>query len=90
MKIIDGFVVRTVAGKCVAVAVGKEARRVGAMISLNEAGKDIFELFQKEDLTEEEVARRLSKIYDAPYDTLLSDTKEFVAKLRGAGALAEN
>lgn len=89
MKIIDGFVVRTVAGKCVAVAVGKEARRAGAMISLNEAGRDIFELLQKENLTEEEVATRLSEIYDAPYDTLLSDTREFVSKLRDAGILKE-
>lgn len=89
MKIIDGFVVRTVAGKCVAVAVGKQAREKGAMISLNEAGRDIFELLQKEDLTEEEVAHRLETIYDAPYDTLLSDAKEFVGKLRDAGLLVE-
>lgn len=89
MKIIDGFVVRTVAGKCVAVAVGKQARTHGAMVSLNEAGRDIFELLQKEDLTTEEVATRLAGIYDAPYETLLSDTEEFVGKLRDAGLIVE-
>ena len=41
------------------------------------------------DLTEDEVSHRLETIYVAPYDTLLSDTKEFVGKLRDAGLLVE-
>lgn len=89
MRLIEGFVVRNVTGKCVALAIGKEARKTGAMVSLNETGREIFELLSHEDLTEEQIVDRMAESYDAPYETLLADVKAFTAKLRERGMLKE-
>lgn len=89
MKLIEGFAIRNVTGKCVALAIGKEARKTGAMLSLNDTGREIFEMLAKEDLTEEEIAARMAQDYDASYETVLADVKSFTAKLRERGMLKE-
>ena len=61
MKIVDGFAVRNVAGKCVAIAVSGKATALGGMIALNETGK-----LQAAALTKEFANKPLDVIYTSP------------------------
>ena len=72
MKIVDGFAVREVAGKSVAIAVGGKAASLGGMISLNETGKLLFSLLM-EGTTEEKLIDALIETYEIDKDTAAAD-----------------
>ncbi len=88
MKIVDGFAVREVAGKSVAIAVGGKAASLGGMIALNETGKLLFSLLQ-EGTTEEKMADALVEAYEIDKETAARDTEAFLAPLRGAKLIEE-
>lgn len=88
MKIVDGFAVREVAGKSVAVAVGGKATALGGMIALNETGKMLFSLLM-EETTEQAMADALMEAYEIDAATAKADVSAFLAPLREAN-LIEN
>lgn len=88
MKIVDGFAVRDVAGKSVAVAVGGKASALGGMIALNESGKRMFSLLM-EGTTEQAMANALVEAYEIDAATAAADVSAFLAPLREAN-LIEN
>ena len=88
MKIVDGFAVREVAGKSVAVAVGGKALSLGGMISLNETGKLLFSLLM-EGTNEEKMASVLTEAYEIDRETAIADVKKFLAPLRKANLIEE-
>ena len=88
MKIVDGFAVRDVAGKSVAIAVGGKAASLGGMISLNETGKLLFSLLM-EGTTEEKLIDALIEAYEIDKDTATADVAAFLAPLRGAKLIEE-
>ena len=88
MKIVDGFAVRDVAGKSVAIAVGGKAASLGGMIALNETGKLLFSLLMK-GTTEESLAAALVEAYDIDEKTAAADVFAFLSPLREAN-LIEN
>ena len=88
MKIVDGFAVREVAGKSVAVAVGGKATALGGMIALNETGKMLFSLLM-EETTEQAMADALMEAYEIDAATAKADVFAFLAPLREAN-LIEN
>ena len=88
MKIVDGFAVRDVAGKSVAIAVGGKALSLGGMIALNETGKLLFGLLM-EGSTEEKMAAALMETYEVDETTATEDVAAFLAPLRGAKLIEE-
>ena len=88
MKIVEGFAVRDVAGKSVAIAVGGRAATLGGMISLNETGKLLFSLLQ-EGTTEQAMAEALVAAYEVDIATAAKDIRAFLTPLRGAHLIEE-
>lgn len=88
MKIVDGFAVRDVAGKSVAIAVGGKALSLGGMIALNETGKLLFGLLM-EGSTEEKMAAALMETYEVDEATATADVAAFLSPLRGAKLIEE-
>jgi hypothetical protein len=86
MKIKKGFVVRTIAGKNVVVALGAASRDFGGMIELNETAKFIWDKLAA-GAEKEEIVEALAKEYDAPRELLVSDVDNFIAKLKGVNVL---
>lgn len=87
MKIKDGFVIREIAGNLVAVPTGNLVREVKSIINLNEPGKFIWELLQKEDLDVEEIAERLVVRYKIDKQRAKVDTEKFVQKLKDTNVI---
>jgi hypothetical protein len=88
MKIVNGFAVRDVAGKSVAIAVGGKATALGGMIALNETGRMLFSLLM-EGTTEENMVAALVEAYDIEEKIAEADVSAFLAPLREAN-LIEN
>lgn len=86
MKLKDGFVVREVAGKTVAVSVGGGAFR--GMITLNGTAAFLWEALQS-DTNEDALAKKLTEAYEIDEVTAKKDVSVFLHKLREAGLLDE-
>lgn len=86
MKLKDGFVVREVAGKTVAVSVGGGAFR--GMITLNGTAAFLWEALQS-DTNEDALAKKLTEAYEIDEVTAQKDVSVFLHKLREAGLLDE-
>ena len=88
MKIVEGFAIRDVAGKSVAVAVGGKALALGGMIALNETGKLLFSLLM-EGTTEAKMAAALMEAYEVDAAIAEKDVAAFLSPLRDAKLLEE-
>ncbi|MBQ6714664.1 MAG: PqqD family protein [Clostridia bacterium] len=86
MKLKYEFVTNFVAGKTVAVAVGKVLNEFGGFIKLNDTGAFIFELLKKE-ISEEEIVNALLKEYDVTEEKARESTKEFLEYLSSKGVI---
>ena len=86
MKLKDGFVVREVAGKTVAVSVGGGAFR--GMITLNGTAAFLWDALQS-DTNEDALAKKLTEAYEIDEVTAKKDVAVFLHKLRKAGLLDE-
>lgn len=83
MKIVDGFILRQVAGDYVVVAVGNAVKKFNGVISLNETGAFMWKLLS-EGITEEELVKAVLGEYSVDEETAEADVKAFVAKLKEA------
>ncbi len=81
MKIKEGFLMREVAGSYVVVPVGGKVVDFSAMITTNETGAFLWNLF-KDGSTIENAAEALTKEYDVDIETAKNDTLEFVEALK--------
>lgn len=88
MKLKYNFVVRTVGGKAIAVAVGKDAAEFNGMIKLNETGEVIFNELKK-DVTLDSIAGRLASEFDITLEQAKLDADAFIDSLRSAGLIVE-
>ena len=86
MKLKNGFVVREVAGKTVAVSVGGGAFR--GMITLNGTAAFLWDALQS-DTNEDALATKLIEAYEIDEATAKKDVAVFLHKLREAGLLDE-
>lgn len=84
MKIKDGFVLRTVGGVDVIVAVGKRTKEINGVMTLNKTGafivKGIFD-----GKTRENIIKEYSAEYEVDADTAENDYELFAEKLKEAG-----
>jgi len=87
MKISEGYLLRTVAGKNIVVSVGADVNFNG-MLTLNDTGVFFWNLLQK-DITKEEMLVAVLKEYDVSKDEASKDIDEFIDKL-SANKILEN
>lgn len=89
MKLKYKFVVREVAGKSVAVAVGEDNRNFNGMIKLNETGEFIFKMLQGDGSSLEDICAALMKQYDIDEGTAKDAAEGFIGQLSEAGIIEE-
>ena len=88
MKIKSGFIVREIAGKTVALAVGERSKEFHGMITLNETGLFIWNQLNT-DTTEEKISEEIMKVYDVPEDRARADVHSFLEILINAGIVTD-
>ena len=86
MKIKNGFVVRSIAGESVVVALGEASKNFNGIIKLNETGRFIWDKLVTGAEIEDLVEAILSE-YEIDKETAEADVKVFVETLKGAGII---
>lgn len=86
MKIKKGFVVRTVAGESVVVAVGEASKSFKGYIKLNDSGRTLWDRLA-EGADQEELLSAILSEYKVDEQTAKADIERFVETLKGAGIL---
>ena len=89
MKLKYKFVVKSVAGKSVAVAVGSDNATFNGMVKLNETGEFIFNMLNGEGTTIADISAALMKKYDIDEATATGAAESFVASLNANGLIVE-
>ena len=90
MKLKNGFVVRTVAGKRVAVATGELAKQVKGMITLNETADLFFGMLNQGVSGTDEIVKKIISDYDIDIERAKLDTEKFVLRLSEMGLISED
>lgn len=88
MRIREGFVLRQVMGKTVAVAVGPAGKSFRGMIKLNGTAKDIWEGIEK-GLDECGICEMLCRKYEVSRDKADSDVRQMIDTLRRNGVIED-
>ncbi len=83
MRLKEDFILHNTGEEYVIVAVGKAAEHFHGLVHLNSVGGKIVE-FLKEDISEEELIKKMLEIYDVDYETLEKDVKAILSKLKEA------
>ena len=81
MKLVKGFVIKTVGGKCVAVATSDAASRFKGMIVLNDTARFIFDKLMTQDTTPDEIAKELAESFNITKEEAYPDVMNFITKL---------
>ncbi len=84
MKTKKGYILRTVAGSFVVVAVGR--LDFNGMITLNETGALLWKRLEQ-GATEQELIDALLAEYDVSAETAAADVTAFLDKMKGADLL---
>ena len=87
MKIRDGYLLRSVAGKNIVVSVGAQLDFNG-MLTLNDTGVFFWNLLSK-GASKEEMLDALLKEYDVSAEDASKDIDEFIGKLKDARLLED-
>ena len=87
MKIRDGYILSTVAGKNIVVSVGSDVNFSG-MLTLNDTGVFFWNLL-KEKTTKDIMLDAVLNEYDIDVETALADIEEFIIKLKEKGILED-
>ena len=86
MKGNKDFLLREVADSLVLVPVGEAARRFPGMIRLNETGRLLWELLEREQ-TPESLTEALLSRFEVSREQAAADVKAFLERLRPTGAI---
>ena len=86
MRIVDGFLLKTIADQRVVVPLGTNTVSFRLIITLNDTGAFLWEQLQS-DNTEEGLVKALLSEYDVDEKTASSDVAEFIKKLTDANLL---
>lgn len=87
MKLKNGFIMRTIAGKDIILPSGDELN-LNAMITLNETGKFIWQRLEQ-DTTEEQIVDDILSVYDVSREDADRQVSLYIAKLRSYGFIEE-
>lgn len=88
MKIKKDFILQDVGGASVVVAVGKESQNFKGIITLNESAKVLWNELIK-GATLDELAKKLTEVYDVTFEQAKGSVEKFVAKLEDAKILED-
>ena len=86
MKIKSGFVVRSIAGESVVVALGEASKTFNGIIKLNDTGRFIWDRLAMGCEAEELVEAILAE-YDIDRATAEADVNAYIETLKGAGII---
>ncbi len=81
MKINYEFVKRKIFDEYYLVPIGEAATKFNGLIALNEISSFIFDCLP-ECLNANDIAAKITEIYDTDLETAVSDTEEFLSVLR--------
>lgn len=87
MKIKNDFYMKEVAGLNVVVATGETAENMNSMINLNETATFLWKQLEN-DITKEELIRKLTQEYDVNYERASKSVDNFIAKLDEIGCIS--
>lgn len=88
MKISEGYLLRSIAGKNIVVPVGSDAAFNG-MLTLNDTGVFFWNLLQNDISKDELLAAVLNEYEGVSADEVSKDIDEFIAKLNDAKILED-
>lgn len=86
MKLKEGFILRTVAGETVVLPAGG-VTNFDMMITLNDTGKFLWELLEKET-TEEALVQAITAEYDVSEERAAKSVAAFIVRLKELDFLA--
>ena len=87
MKIKSGFLLRTIAGCKIVVAVGRRTVEFNGIINLNDTGAFLWERLEKGATEDELVSAILETYSDVDEPTARESVRSFVKTLRDGGCL---
>lgn len=85
-KIKDGFIVREIGGRAMAVPVGPQTSELHGMIALSESGALLWKALEN-GAEISDLVKILTDSYEVGEETALADTKKFLDNLKEQGAL---
>ena len=86
MKIKNGFVVRSIAGESVVVALGEASKNFNGIIKLNDTGRFLWDKLAV-GCEQEELVEAILAEYDIDRETAEADIARFTETLKGANIL---
>ena len=81
MKLVNGFVIKTVGGKWVAVATSEAALRFKGMMVLNDTAKVIFSKLIEGETTSKELVLLITEQFDVSPEQAEGDVNSLLSKL---------
>jgi len=88
MKLKYKFVVRSVAGQSVALAIGDENKHFNGMIKLNSVGEFIFKLLEN-DIDTDGIVEQITTVYDVTPEKARESVESYLMVLRKNDLLEE-
>ncbi|MDD4698910.1 MAG: PqqD family protein [Oscillospiraceae bacterium] len=86
MKIVDGFILKSIVDTNIVVPVGSNSVSFNAIISLNDSGAFLWKQLENEQSEESLLAAMLAE-YDVDEATAKADIREFLNSMRQADLL---
>lgn len=87
MKIKEGFELKEIADRFVAIPTHENVVDFSSVIMLNETSAFMWNLLEETDMTEDELTQKLLSEYDVDEKTAVSDVSDFIAELKKAEVL---
>lgn len=88
MKLNGSFVLREVAGECLAIPVGETALKFGGMIVLNPTSRVIWEILQQ-DVTETDIVDAITQRFDTTAEEAQADVRAFLEQMKAESLITE-
>lgn len=86
MKISKDFVLRKVIGENIVLPIGHATLQFNGMIRINDTGEFLWNHMQQ-NVTQEELAQRLTEAYNVSLDQATLDVNEFITILESIGCI---
>ena len=85
----DNYLLRTIGGESILVQIGDapDQRLDNAMISLNETGAFLWDLFQSTPMTEDEAVQAAEAVFSAPEGVIKTHIHAFINEFSAIGLL---
>lgn len=88
MKLSKEYIRRNICGEALIMPVGEKTKEYNGIFTLSETGALIIDEIEN-GADADAAAERLAREFEIPFETALSDTKEFIEQLVSFGMLTE-